>query len=125
MRFIYFLFKKEFNDGGSAMLSRNQKNITRINETTRLIKWSHEYSGLWEIIIDKNSRYMTPEMMRRLILFLAKNELYEVIYVMLSVHKDKEYVKTAYELMFKDSIISELKKGKEGDVINRLLNYLN
>ena len=67
---------------------------------------------------------MNLDMMQLLIKRLAKESFYKIIFVLLEVHKDEEFMMRVKETLMKDLLISEWKSGNKDDMINKLISYL-
>ncbi len=64
-------------------------------QAMRVLKWIRKYPGWWYLICTPDDGHMNMVMMSRLIAHLEKNQLYELIMVLLMVHRDAEYVRCA------------------------------
>ena len=70
------------------------KKITkRDKQTIRFLKWINKYPGWWQLICTPNDEHMNINMMNMLIKHLAQEQLYEIIFVLLMVHRKEKYVK--------------------------------
>lgn len=85
------------------------KERERIAQTIKFLKWTKKYNGWWQLICESDNEHMNIDMMQLLIKQLAKESFYEIIFVLLEVHKNKEFMKSLQEVMFKDLLISEWK----------------
>jgi len=75
----------------------------RASETLRFLKWIKKYPGWWHLICTPKEEHMNLQMMKMLIEKLAKESFYEIILVLLMVHRDKEFMKG-----FSDSILLQI-----------------
>ncbi len=89
-----------------------------------VLKWKKENSGRWLLICGHENEHMNLKMMQMLIERLAEEGFYEIIFVLLEVHKNKEFVKDVKETLFQDMVISEWKSGKKDDMIKELIACL-
>lgn len=101
----------------------------RDKQTIRLLKWIKQYPGWWQLICTPNDGHMNVKMMRTLIGQLARARLYEIIFVLLMVHREESYVKDLSSTMLLDLITENWsgkgkRKGRER-LIEDMLEYLN
>lgn len=103
------------------------KKITkRDRQTIRFLKWVKKYPGWWHLICTPNDEHMNIKMMSMLIRRLAREQLYEIIFVLLMVHREERYVKDLPGFMLLDMVMenwSGKRKGKERTIKN-VLEYL-
>ncbi|MCL2698948.1 MAG: hypothetical protein FWE68_01410 [Defluviitaleaceae bacterium] len=99
-------------------------NNERINQTIKFLKWTKKYRGWWQLICEPGNEHMNLEMMRMLINRLAKEAFYETIFVLLEVHKDEPFMKCANDMLLKELIISEWKRGNKDGMIKKLTAHL-
>lgn len=103
------------------------KKITkRDRQTIRFLKWVKKYPGWWHLICTPNDEHMNIKMMSMLIRRLAREQLYEIVFVLLMVHRKERYVKDLSRFMLLDMVMenwSGKRKGKE-QMIKNILEYL-
>ena len=81
------------------------KKITkRDKQTIRLLKWIKQYPGWWYLICTPDDGHMNIKMMNTLIKHLAQEQLYEIIFVLLMVHRKEKYVKDVSSFMLLDMV---------------------
>ena len=81
------------------------KKITkRDKQTIQFLKWINKYLGWWQLICTPNDEHMNIKMMDMLIKHLAQEQLYEIIFVLLMVHRNEMYVKDALNSMLLDMV---------------------
>ena len=97
----------------------------RTAETLRLLKWANKYPGWWHLICTPNEEHMNLQMMKMLIEELAKESFYEIILVLLTVHKNEEFMKGFGDSMTLQILTANWNKIHKEDVIKRLINYFN
>ena len=101
------------------------KKITkRDRQTIRFLKWVRRYPG-WYLICTPNEEHMNIKMMNTLIKHLAQEQLYEIIFVLLMVHRKEKYVKDVSNFMLLD-MVTEIWGGKGKDreqMIKDILKY--
>ena len=69
--------------------NKNIENLTkRDKHTIRFLKWIRRYSGWWYLICTPDDEHMNLDMMKMLIQRLAKEQFYEIIFVLLTVHRN-------------------------------------
>ena len=97
--------------------SGNKGNPTkRDKHTIRFLKWIRQHPGLWYQICTPGNEHMNFEMMKMLIQSLAKEQLYEIIFVLLMVHRDADFLDSVFKTMLLEMILAGWKgeiKGKE------------
>ena len=102
------------------------KKITkRDKQTIRLLKWVRRYPGWWYLICTPNEEHMNIKMMNTLIKHLAQEQLYEIIFVLLMVHRKEKYVKDVSNFMLLDMVTENWGgKGKDREqMIKDILKY--
>ena len=67
-----------------------------IKDTDRLLNWIKRYPGWWYLICTPGDEHMDLDMMQQLIRRLEKESFYELIFVLLMVHRDAPH----YERFF-------------------------
>ena len=93
--------------------SENIENLTkRDKQTIRFLKWIKQYSGRWYLICTPGEEHMNMEMMKMLIKRLEKEQLYEIIFVLLMVHRDADFM----DNIFKYSLLEMIIAGWQGKV---------
>jgi len=95
----------------------------RNRQTIRFLKWINRYSGWWYLICTPKDEHINPSIMQTLISQLAKEELYEIIFVLLMVHRNEEFVKTTGQAMFTEMMIAQWNAGNKNEVIKDLINH--
>lgn len=91
------------------------KKITkRDKQTIQFLKWINKYPGWWQLICTPDDEHMNIKMMDMLIMHLAQEQLYEIIFVLLMVHRNEMYVKDALNSMLLD-MMTENWGGKKKD----------
>lgn len=97
----------------------------RDRQMLRLLEWVRKYPGWWYLICTPNDEHMNIKMMNTLIRHLAQEQLYEIIFVLLMVHRKERYVKDIPSFMLLD-MITENWSGKRKDkeqMIKDILKY--
>jgi len=95
----------------------------RHKQTIRFLKWINRYSGWWYLICTPNDEHINPSIMQTLIEQLAKEQFYEIIFVLLMVHRGEEFVKSTGQAMFVEMLINEWNAGNKDIVIKKLIDH--
>lgn len=102
------------------------KKITkRDKQTIRFLQWIRRYPGWWHLICTPNDEHMNIKMMNLLIRHLAQEQLYEIIFVLLMVHRKEKYVKDVSSFMLLDIVTENWggqRKNRE-QMIKNILEY--
>lgn len=104
-------------------MSKSKRN-GRHKQTVRFLKWIERHSGWWYLICTPKDEHITPVIMQTLIKELAKEQFYEIIFVLIMVHKEEEFVKSTGEAIFMEMLIAEWNAGKKEEFIKNLINHL-
>ena len=64
-------------------------------QAMRVLRWIRKYPGWWHLICTPDDEHMNMVMMSRLIIHLEKHKLYELIMILLMVHRNTNYVRCA------------------------------
>ena len=98
----------------------------RDKHTIRFLQWIRKYPGLWFLICTPDSEHMNLDMMKMLIERLAKEQFYEIIFVLLMVHRNEAFMDTVFKTMLLDMVLAGWKgeaKGKQ-QIISELKDLL-
>lgn len=98
-------------------MSKNKENRKR---NKAALKWIREYSGFWQMICTPDDSDMNITTMRKIIKCLEKNEMYEFIFVLLMVHRDKPYVKSILCTMGLNFAMDEIEQKGMGEIAKML-----
>lgn len=102
------------------------KNFTkRDQQVIRFLKWVRRYPGFWELICTPENKEhpMDLKMMKMLVEKLRQEGFYEMIYVLLTVHRKEPYVEGIMESMLLDTLIRQWPEEKE-HVLSELVELL-
>lgn len=92
------------------------ENMTkRDKHTIRFMKWIRTYPGWWYLICTPGDEHMNPDMMKMLIEQLAKEQFYELIFVLLMVHRNVGFMDSVFKTMLLEMILA----GWKGEVIGK------
>ena len=100
------------------------KDNERVVETVRFLKWTKKHPDWWQLICTAHYEYMNFDMMQMLIKKLAEEHFYEIIFVLIEVHKDEAFIKDVNNALLNDLIIDKWEKGHKDDIIEKLIYYL-
>lgn len=78
----------------------------RDKHTVRFLQWVRKYPGLWYLICTPGDEHMNLDMMKMLIGRLAKEQFYEIIFVLLMVHRNEAFMDTVFKTMLLDMILA-------------------
>jgi hypothetical protein len=99
----------------SVALSKRDK------QTIRFLEWIRRYPGWWYLICSPGEEHMNFSMMKMLIERLAKEQFYEIIFVLITVHRDAEFMDSIFKTMLLEMILAGWKgevNGKEQFIQN-------
>ncbi len=98
----------------------------RDRQTVRFLNWVRRYPGWWHLICTPNDGNMNIKTMNKLVRCLAQEQLYEIIFVLLTVHRKEEYVKDLSGFMLLNLMAENWSgKSKNGkQVIKSIQSYL-
>lgn len=99
------------------------KKEARMKQTLRFLKWTKKNAGWWQFICEMDQENMNTEILQTLIKKLAEDSLYEIIFVLLEVYKNKPFMKSIREMLIKDLIISAWKDRSQKDAVNKIIAY--
>jgi len=99
------------------------KGNDRHKQTVRFLKWIERYSGWWYLICTPKDEHINPAIMQTLIEQLAKEQFYEIIFVLLMVHREEGFVKSTGEAVFVEMLIDEWNAGKKEEFVKHLINH--
>lgn len=85
----------------------------RTAQTLRFLKWVRKHSGLWYLICTPDEEHMNMDMLKRLIGQLYQEGFYEMIFVLLMVHRDNPAMSHVSEYLLLDSLIARWGQEKE------------
>ncbi len=104
-----------------------QKTTKRNRQTVRFLKWIDRYPGWWHLICTPDDEHMNVGMMKMLIERLQREKFYEIIFVLLMVHRNESFMKNIDEqILIKivtDNWNGKVKNGEQ--IIDEILTCLN
>lgn len=100
-----------------------KKNIHKTTRTVRFLKWIRDHSGLWYLICTPGEEHMDLDMMKRLVEQLYQQGFYELIFVLLTVHRENPCFSYLPEYLLLDSFIARWDDGRD-DIIHEMLTLL-
>lgn len=96
----------------------------RNRQTIRFLKWISRYAGWWYLICTPEDEHINPSIAQTIIEQLAKEQLYEVIFVFLMVHRNEDFIKCTGQAMFAEMLIDEWNAGNKDEIIKKLIDHL-
>ena len=95
----------------------NTENLTKKDRNTiHFLKWIRQYPGWWYLICTPGEENMNISMMKMLIERLAKEQFYEIIFVLITVHRNAGFMNSVFKHLLLEMILAGWKgevKGKE------------
>lgn len=104
-------------------MSIHKKNHNSSPQTLRLLKWIQTYPAWWYLICTPDTKEMNLEMMTMLIRRLADKGFYEIIFVLVMVHRDAAFMKNLPHYMLLDNIVEQWQSDKD-KIIDNVLYHL-
>lgn len=104
-----------------------EKITKRDKQTVHFLKWIKRYSGWWFLICTPNDEHMNIGMMKSLIERLEKEQFYELIFVLLMVHRNEPFMKNIFNYLSLE-IITENWNGNAipgEQIIREIIQLLN
>ncbi len=95
----------------------------RTAQTLRFLKWIRNHSGLWYLICTPNEEHMNMDMLKQLVGRLYQEGFYEMIFVLLMVHRDNPALSHVSEYLLLDSFIARWGQEKE-EIIHEMQTLL-
>lgn len=87
--------------------ARRKKCIAkRDNHTVRFLKWIRIYPGWWYLICTPGNEHMNINIMKMLIERLAKEQFYEIIFVLLMVHRNADFMDSVFKTMLLEMMLN-------------------
>ena len=78
----------------------------RDKETIHFLQWIKLHSGWWHLICTPGDEHMTLSMMKSLVQRLAKEGLYEIIFVLLMVHRNAVFMDNVFKNLLLEMILA-------------------
>lgn len=100
------------------------KKKERTKQTLRFLKWIKRYGGWWYLICTPNDEHMNADKMIMLIRRLAKEQFYEIIFVLLMVHRKNEILQNVNKEMLLELMINEWNMSKQNELVQKLIYYI-
>ncbi len=102
-------------------MHKNRKGKKR---SRKLLKWIKRYGGYWDLLCTPGDSHMNMAAARNIIKSLAKNGLYELIFVFLTVHRNEEFVKHMLQYINLDLMLEEIKHKDMDQVVQMIDGHL-
>ncbi|MBC5580815.1 hypothetical protein H8S23_04795 [Anaerofilum sp. BX8] len=100
-----------------------EKENSRMKQTVKFLKWIRQYSGWWYLICTPNDKHMNPEMMKMLMERLDKAALYELIFVLIMVHRKEPFADSFIKSVLLDMLIARWDIDKE-EIVKKFIEHL-
>lgn len=94
-----------------------------MSQALRLLKWIQTYPAWWYLICTPDAKEMTRDMACNLIQYLADDGFYEIIFVLLMVHRNAAFMKHLSDYMLLDSIVERWQTDRD-KMIDEVLYHL-
>lgn len=96
----------------------------RNKQTIRFLNWIIQNPSWWHLICTPNDERANIQNMQTAIKKLEKESLFELIFVLLMVHRDEKIMKNLYRSMFIRMSIKELRQGHSmEEIIKYFIDY--
>lgn len=97
--------------------------VHKTARTVRFLKWIRDHSGYWYLICTPNEEHMDLDMAKRLLTELYQQGFYEMIFVLLSVHRENPCFAHLSEYLLLDSFIARW-NDESDDIIREMTAHL-
>lgn len=77
----------------------------RAQQSKKCLQWIEQYPGWWYLICTPGDEHMTLSMMQKLIKRLYEESLYELIFVLLMVHRQEPFMKDFFSFALLERLI--------------------
>ena len=94
----------------------------QLNDPTRLLKWIREYPGWWYLICTPGEEHMDLTMMQTLLQRLSQEGFYEIVFVLLMVHRDQPFMKHFFAFKWLDSLIDHWTE-EQKRILQSMISY--
>lgn len=99
-----------------------EKLTKRDKKTVRFLNWINRYSGWWYLICTPDEEHMDLSMMKMLIERLSKEQFYEIIFVLITVHRNAGFMDSIFKKLLLETIISDWKGEVAGK--DQIIGYI-
>lgn len=103
-------------------MGKEKKNM-RNKQAVRFLKWINEYPGWWQLICTPNHELASIRNMQTIIRKLAKESFFEIILVLIMVHRNEEFVKDLCQYMLMYLTTKEMESGQTDEIIREIIAY--
>lgn len=101
------------------------KKNKKINQSVRFLKWIERYPGWWHLICTPNDEHMNLQIMQTLIKKLAEESFYEIIFVLLKVHRNEKFMEGFMQSMAMQMLTTEWNAEHKKYIIKWLIDYFD
>ena len=85
----------------------------RLQQTKKCLQWIQRYPGWWYLICTPGEEHMTITMMGTLLRKLKEEYLYELIFVLLSVHRKAPFMENFFQFALLDRLTEDWAEDSE------------
>lgn len=93
---------------------RRENKSRREEQALRLLRWIQKYPGWWHLICTPGDERMAPAMMKMLIQRLKEGQFYEIIFVLLMVHRKAGFLRNILRPLLLELILAGWSGEPEG-----------
>ena len=97
--------------------------MTVTSHTKKVLQWIRDYPGWWYLICTPGAEEMNLQMMRLLIQKLSQAHLYDLVFVLLMVHREHPSLKNLWEYWLIDRLAENWEADKQ-KMMEKLTNLL-
>lgn len=97
--------------------------MTVTSHMQKVLQWIRDYPGWWYLICTPGTEEMSLQMLRLLVQKLCNAHLYELVFVMLMVHREHPALKKISEYWLADRLSATWEKDKDS-IMEELRNLL-
>lgn len=87
------------------------------------LKWIERYPGWWHLICTPNDENLDLQVMQTIIKKLAEESFYEMIFVLLMVHRNEKFMYHLYQHLLAKVTINKWQTGQKDEIIKDLIDY--
>lgn len=103
-----------------------EQQTKRDKQVIRFLKWIRKYDGWWFLICTPGDEHMNLTMMKMLVNRLANEGFYEIIFVLLMVHRNEPFMDNIFKLLLLKMITENWDSAKFGkqEIIKEITDLL-
>ena len=96
--------------------------MSGVDNTARLLRWIKRYPGWWYLICTPGEEHMSLNMMQTMIRRLEKEGFYELIFVLLMVHRDHPIMENFFAFSHLDFLVRHW-EGEPGKIVKDMIAH--